>query len=85
MYYLLTYRSLTYAQRSARILERAGVTGTVSRLPKAASPKGCAYCVAVAGRHLDRAMDILRRAGFSPMRVITRRDDGTLEVSDDLS
>ena len=80
MHYLLTYRSLTYAQRAARVLERAGVTGTVSRVPKAAATKGCAYCVIVAARYRDMALQILTGAGLGPERTILRNADGTLEV-----
>lgn len=80
MHYLLTFRSLTYAQRAARVLERAGVTGTVSRVPKTAAAKGCAYCVIVAARHRDMAIQILASAGLGPERTILRNADGTLEV-----
>ena len=80
MHYLLSFRSLTYAQRAARILERAGITGTVSRVPKAASTKGCAYCVIVAARHKERAMAVLTGAGIMPERVLLRHPDGTLEA-----
>ena len=79
MHYLLTFRSLTYAQRAARILERAGVTGTVSRVPKAAATRGCAYCVIVAARHKDRALSVLDGAGLSPERVLLRHESGALE------
>ena len=85
MQYLLTFRSLTYAQRAARVLERAGVTGTVSRVPKAVATRGCAYCVIVAARHRDRAVGILAGAGLAPERMLLRRPDGTVEASDDLS
>lgn len=79
MHYLLTFRSLTYAQRAARVLERAGVVGTVSRVPKAAAAKGCAYCVTIAARHKARAVDVLTLAGLAPERVLLRNADGTLE------
>ena len=79
MHYLLTFRSLTYAQRAARVLERAGVTGTVSRVPKSAATRGCAYCIIVAARHRDKAMGVLDTAGLSPERVLLRRENGSLE------
>ena len=79
MHYMLTFRSLTYAQRAARVLERAGVTGTVSRVPKAAATKGCSYCVIVAARHKDRAVTLLEEAGIGPERVLLRHGDGRLE------
>ncbi len=82
MQYLLTYRSLTYAQRAARLLERAGVTGTLSRVPKDASARGCAYCVAVPARHRDRALGVLSKAGFGPERVLLRHEDGSWEAAE---
>ena len=78
MQYLLTYRSLTYAQRAARVLERAGVTGTVSRVPKAAATRGCAYCVIVSERHKSRALSVLSASGMGPERVLRRGQDGAL-------
>ncbi len=80
MQYLLTYRSLTYAQRAARILERAGVTGSLTKVPKDASARGCAYCVAVPARHRDRAVAVLTGAGLAPERVLLRRPDGSWEA-----
>ena len=80
MHYLLTFRSLTYAQRAARVLERAGITGTVSRVPKAAATKGCAYCVIVAARYKETAVSILSMAGLSPERTLLRNADGTVEA-----
>ena len=79
MHELLTFRSLTYAQRASRVLERAGVTATVSRVPKTAAAHGCAYCVIVAQRHRDRALALLASAGLSPERVLLRHPDGTVE------
>lgn len=83
MQYLLTCRSLTYAQRGARALERAGITGTVSRVPKIISVNGCAYGIVVAARHKDKAITILTRAGLAPEKTFVRREDGTV-VEDSL-
>ena len=80
MHYLLSFRSLTFAQRAARVLERAGIAGTVSRVPKAASTRGCAYCVIVPARHKERAVAVLASAGLGPERVLLRHPDGTLEA-----
>ncbi len=79
MQYLFMCRSLTYAQRSARVLERAGITGTVARAPKLASSRGCGYCVIVAPRNKERALSILAAAGLSPERVLSKLPDGTVE------
>lgn len=78
MQFMLMCRSLTYAQRTARVLERAGVTGSVARAPKSVSNRGCAYCVLVPERHGDRALSILTGAGLSPERVLVKKPDGTI-------
>lgn len=47
----ILFRSLTHAQRAARLLERRGVTATVTRAPQGLSPKGCGYAVTVRKRY----------------------------------
>lgn len=78
MQYLLTCRSLTYAQRGARALERAGITGTVSRVPKNISINGCAYGILVSARQKEKAVAVLTRGGLPPEKVFLRREDGTM-------
>lgn len=78
MHYLLMFRSLTYAQRGARLLERAGLTGTITRMPRSAAVKGCAYGVLVSPAQYGRAADVLASGGLSPERVYIRNADGTL-------
>ncbi len=86
MSYLLMSRSLTYAQRSARVLERRGITASVTRLPRSASVQGCTYGVAVSAQNVRRGLEILEKAGIPPKRIYERADDGSLrEVqADDL-
>ena len=60
MYYRILCRSLTYAQRVSRGLERAGITARVLRTPAEISPSGCGYSVKLAARHLTRALTILK-------------------------
>ena len=79
MKYLLRCRSLTYAQRGARALERGGITGTVARVPKSISVNGCAYGILVPVRYGERAVHILGRNGLGPERVFLRREDGSVE------
>ena len=42
VYYLIVCRSLTYAQRTASALERAGITAHILRSPKMISGEGVA-------------------------------------------
>ncbi len=78
MRYLLMFRSLTYAQHGARLLERAGITGTITRMPRSAAVRGCSYGVLVSPAQYDRAMDVLSSGGLLPERIYMRSDDGAL-------
>lgn len=83
MRYLLMFRSLTYAQRGARLLERAGVTGTITRMPKSAAVRGCSYGVLVSPPQYDRAMEALSSGGLMPERIYRKDGGGALREADD--
>ena len=76
VYYLIICRSLTYAQRTAQVLERAGIFGTVLRSPKLISKEGCGYCVRIQERKLTDALVVLRREGLAPKQVFLQSADG---------
>jgi hypothetical protein len=81
MYYLIMCRSLTYAQRVANTLERAGIPARILRSPAAISPKGCSYSVRVGERQLSRAMSILAQKKLPYLGIyVGRRGDGYREV-----
>lgn len=77
VYYLIMCRSLTYAQRAARALERAGITAIVMRPPRGLSKEGCAYCVKVSERRLSEALVVIKSAGINYSRVYVVGPDGT--------
>ena len=76
VYYLIVCRSLTYAQRTARVLERAGISGYIMRAPKLISGEGCSHCVKVAERWLAPALKVLNREGLGPKRVFLQNEEG---------
>ncbi len=61
MFYLIMCRSLTYAQRVANGLERAGIPARILRSPAALSPNGCSHSVRIPARSLSRALTVLHR------------------------
>ena len=79
VYYLILCRSLTYAQKTERVLTRAGITARVMRAPKSIDSEGCSHGVKVAERHLSAALTILARAGLSPKRVFAFYGDGSYQ------
>ncbi|MGM9615648.1 MAG: DUF3343 domain-containing protein [Oscillospiraceae bacterium] len=78
MQYYLKCRSMTQAQRGAKVLEHSGVTGTVTRLPKSVSDRGCGYSIIVSPRNLDRALGILASANLRPDRIYVSENDGSI-------
>lgn len=76
VYYLIICRSLTYAQRTARALERAGIVGHILRAPKSVSGEGCSHCVRVSERWLAPSLKILNREGLGPKRVFLQDAQG---------
>lgn len=81
MQYLLTFRSLTYAQQGARVLERTGISCAIVRIPKEISSRGCSYGLSVPERHIYNAKAGLQKSGFMPERIFSRRDEEWLEES----
>ena len=77
VYYLIVCRSLTYAQHTARVLERAGISGYIMRAPKLISGEGCSHCVKVAERWLAPALKVLNREGLGPKRVFLQNEEGS--------
>lgn len=79
--YLFMCKSLTYAQRSARILERRGMGAFVTRSPRELSTAGCGYCVRIAERHAPQAVQVLRAADLAPLHIYRIDPDGYSEVA----
>jgi rhodanese-related sulfurtransferase len=69
LHYLIMCRSLTYAQRAARVLEQAGITAIVTKAPQNISLDGCAYCVKVSEKRLSDALYELNAAALAPGKV----------------
>ena len=76
--YLIMCRSLTYAQRAARTIERTGITAGVVRAPKEVSGEGCGYGVRVSERRFGQAMRALREANVPFRRVYRQQANGKL-------
>ena len=77
--YLILCRSLTYAQRTAHVLERSGIHGLVMRTPRSISSEGCGYCVKISERWLASALSALNKEGLGPKQVYVERQDHTFD------
>ncbi len=76
LHYLIMCRSLTYAQRAARVLERSGITAVITKAPPGTTDAGCAYCVKIWENRLRDALAALRQQGLGPSRVLMQMPGG---------
>ena len=76
-YYLILCRSLTYAQRTASLLERAGISAHILRTPKQISLHGCGHSVKISQRNLNAALSVLHRSGAGTPEIYLTEGDGS--------
>ena len=74
--YLMICRSLTFAQKAAKTLEKAGINASITKTPREISEKGCGYCVKVSERRLNQALTTLKTHNLSPNKVYALFSDG---------
>ncbi len=74
--YIIMFRSLTYAQRAAALLERSGITASVTRAPREVMHEGCGYCVKVSQKRFELAVKQLRKLGQKYGATYVRLEDG---------
>ncbi|MCD7735244.1 MAG: DUF3343 domain-containing protein [Clostridiales bacterium] len=77
VYYLIVCRSLTYAQRTAAALERAGIAARILRSPKIIASTGCSHSVKISQRSLAQALVVLKRVELSPQQIFITEADGS--------
>lgn len=66
---IITFRSVTLAQRGERVLKRAGIYCMVQRTPRYMEEQGCGYCLKITCSRIPEAVELLR-SGQIPFRKI---------------
>lgn len=77
MSYLFMSKSLTYAQRSQRVLERSGIYVGIMKAPIGLSAGGCSYSLSVPESKAAKAAGILRKEGLLTGKIYIQNDDGS--------
>ena len=77
--FLLTFRSVTPAQRGEGIIKRAGMPCTLQRTPRHLEEQGCGYSLRIRSRDIAAAMELLRTHGVAYQKVYALRESGKLE------
>lgn len=77
--YYITFRSVTYAQRGERALQRGGIRCTLLRTPRWMEEQGCGYCLRLRAREIAAGAALLARAQVPWRKVYVQNKDGQLE------
>ena len=77
--WLITFRSVTFAQRGERILRNSRIACQMQRTPKHLTERGCGYCLRFPGGNVSEAMDILRREKLPYEKVYALKEDGSTQ------
>lgn len=75
-FYIVTCRSLTYAQRAARMLEQGGLSATVVKVPQQLVTGGCGYGVRIHAQQWERVRRVLDKGEIPIGKIFSVDDDG---------
>ena len=76
---LITFRSVTPAQRAETILKRAGIWCSLRRTPRQMEELGCGYCLLLPDTQVESATKLLQAKGVSFRKVYMQQENGNLE------
>lgn len=68
---LITFRSITPAQRGQRVLQQGGIESALMRTPRRMEEKGCGYCLRIRSELLEKSLKLLDEAGVPYEKVLS--------------
>lgn len=77
--WMITFRSVTYAQRAERILRSRQISGRLQRTPKYLTERGCGYCLLLDQLEAFRAVELLRREKLPFEKLYAIDENGVTE------
>ena len=78
--YLITFRSVTPAQRGENLLRKGGIACAIVRTPRVLAEQGCGYSLRVRQGQLKAAVELLRTKGIAYRKVYAIREGNPEEV-----
>lgn len=76
-FYYVAFRSITWGQRGANILNKAGISTPLVRTPKNFNLEGCSYSLKINEAKLNRALELLNKSGLKYSRIFLVYADGS--------
>ena len=80
-YYLFAARSVTHAQRMARLLSDAGISAKIRRAGAAIPERGCGYTLEVSAKYFARAAQACRAGSVLPVKALLSSNGTMREVA----
>ena len=77
---LITFRSVTPAQRGENALRREGISCAIHRTPKQLADQGCGYSLRLRSDQLHQAVEVLRHRGIPYRKAYALRNGVPEEV-----
>ena len=77
--WLITFRSVTFAQKAERMLQKAGIDCTMQRTPKELSQRGCGYCLRIQAKDAMAAVELVQEHGVSYGKIYALTEGGRPE------
>ena len=77
--FIITFRSVTFAQRGERLLNRSGIRCALQRTPKWMEQQGCGYSLRIKTENILPAVDILRENRVPLRKIYGQGPEGNLE------
>lgn len=62
---IITFRSVTPAQRGENLLQKAGIRCSLQRTPRVLAEQGCGYSIRLSASQLPMAVEYLHRKGIA--------------------
>ena len=76
---LITFRSVTFAQRAERALRRGHIATQMQRTPRSLTARGCGYCLRLRATDALSAVAILQDEQIAYGKLYAINEDGTPE------
>lgn len=77
--WLITFRSVTYAQRGEKVLQNGRIPCRLQRTPKHLTERGCGYCLRLLEADAPKAVLLLHRERLPYEKIYALKEDGSTE------
>ena len=78
-YYIITFRSVTPAQRGERLLQQMGISCALQRTPRWMEAQGCGYSLRTQGEQIRQIIQKFREKKIPFRKVYYADDSGRTE------